>query len=68
VGIGFYHYPNYYWLQRFYERIPGVSGYVFLADTRCVFRILFRSRRFYPAKLCSNKKLTLLVLRSASNV
>jgi sugar phosphate permease len=46
VGIGFYHYHNTHWLQRFYVRIPGVSGYVFLADTLCVFRILFRSDRF----------------------
>jgi hypothetical protein len=47
VGIGFYHYLPYHWLQRFYVRIPGVSGYGWLADTLCVFRILCWSRRIF---------------------
>ena len=59
VGIGFYHYHNIHWLQRFCERILEIYGYGWLADTLCVFRILFRSRRNSSGKSCSNKKLTL---------
>ncbi len=53
------HYHHTHCLQRFCVRIPGLSCYVWLALTVCLFRILFRLPRFSPGKLCSNTFLSL---------